>query len=169
MVYVALNALYTLYLKRIAIIDIFFIAVCLCAARADGLLCAGCHRLAVDYPHHVPAGAVLGFGKRYHEMGFEEYVKIKPNLQHYNRDLLDRLVMISGGSALLAYAIYAAEIANRIGKVEMTYTVIFVAFGLFRYLQSIYVYHQGGEPETVILKINGSWRTLPYGCSPLFL
>ena len=46
----------------------------------------------------------------------------------------------------------ADSFANRIGKVEMIYTVAFVAFGLFRYLQSIYVYHLGGEPETIILK-----------------
>lgn len=35
---------------------------------------------------------------------------------------------------------------------EIVYTLAFVAFGLFRYLQMIYVYDQGGEPESVILR-----------------
>ena len=52
----------------------------------------------------------------------------------------------------MAYAIYATEIARQIEQVEMVYTVGFVAFGLFRYLQAVFVYNQGGEPEAVIFK-----------------
>jgi 4-hydroxybenzoate polyprenyltransferase len=152
LLYVSLNGLYTFYLKRIAIVDIFFIAFCYVLR-----VLMGCYALEVTVSPWIILATFLlalflGFGKRYHEMGFEEYVKSKPNLQHYSRDLLDRLVNITGCAALITYAIYAAEVANRIGKVEFIYTVGFVAFGLFRYLQSIYVYHQGGEPETVILK-----------------
>jgi hypothetical protein len=73
-------------------------------------------------------------------------------LQHYSRELLDRLVIISGCSTLITYAIYTAETGTRTGHPELSYTVAFVAFGLFRYLQSIYVYGQGGEPETVVLR-----------------
>jgi hypothetical protein len=94
----------------------------------------------------------LGFGKRYHEMGFEDYAKYKKNLQEYNRNLLDRLVAITGGAALMTYAIYTTEIARQIGKVDIVYTVAFVAYGLFRYLQTIYVFNEGGEPENIVLK-----------------
>jgi 4-hydroxybenzoate polyprenyltransferase len=151
-IYVTLNAFYTLYLKRVAIVDIFFIAFCYVLR-----VLMGCYALAVTVSPWIILATFLlalflGFGKRYHEVGLEEYAKSKPNLQHYNRNLLDHLVTISGCAALITYAIYAAEIANRIGKVEMTYTVAFVAFGLFRYLQSIYVYNLGGEPEMIILK-----------------
>lgn len=149
--YVVLNGFYTFYLKRIAIIDVFFIASCYVLR-----VLMGCYALQVEVSSWIILttfllALFLGFGKRYHEVGLEEYVKHKPNLQHYSRSLLDRLVIICGGAALMAYAIYATEVANRIDRVEMSYTTAFVAFGLFRYLQAMYVYGKGGEPETIIL------------------
>jgi decaprenyl-phosphate phosphoribosyltransferase len=150
--YITLNLLYTLYLKHLAIIDIFFIAFCYVLR-----VLMGCYAILVTVSPWIILATFLlalflGFGKRYHEVGLEGYAKSKANLQQYNRDLLDRLVVISGGAALMTYAIYAAEVAERTGRVEIIYTVGFVAFGLFRYLQSIYVYRQGGEPEMVILR-----------------
>ncbi len=152
MVYVGLNVLYTFYLKQIAIIDIFFIAFCYVLR-----VLMGGYALDVRIsPWIVLATFLLALflacGKRYHELGFEEYARARANLRHYNRNLLDRMLVISAGSALMTYAIYAAEVATRIGKTEMIYTVGFVAFGLFRYLQSIYVYGKGGEPEAILFK-----------------
>jgi len=151
-IYVLLNGSYTLYLKRIAIIDVFFIAFCYVLR-----VLMGCYALAVTVSPWIILttfllALFLGFGKRYHELGIENYIQYKPNLQHYNRDLLDRLVTICGGATLITYAIYTAEIAHQSGKVNIVYTVAFVAFGLFRYLQSIYVYKEGGEPENILLK-----------------
>lgn len=151
-IYVGLNIAYTLYLKHIAIVDIFLIASFYVLR-----VLMGCYALNVVVSPWIVLttfllALFLGFGKRYHEMGFEHYALAKPNLRQYNRNLLDRLVAISGAAALITYAIYTAEVANHTGRVELVYTVAFVAFGLMRYLQSIYVYNQGGEPETIILK-----------------
>jgi len=150
--YIWLNLAYTMWLKRIAIIDVFFIASCYVLR-----VLMGCAALAVTVSPWIILttfllALFLGFGKRYHEMSIPEYVRIKPNLQHYSRELLDRLVLICGGAALMTYAIYTTEMAHQIGRTEMVYTVPFVAFGLFRYLQSLYVYQQGGEPEMVIFR-----------------
>jgi 4-hydroxybenzoate polyprenyltransferase len=149
--YIGLNIIYTCYLKRVALIDIFFIAFCYVLR-----VLMGCYALGVTVSPWIILttfllAMFLGFSKRYHEVGVPGYAASKPNLRHYNRELLDRLVAICGGATLITYAIYTAEVANKIGKVEITYTVAFVAFGLFRYLQSIYVYGQGGEPESIIL------------------
>lgn len=150
--YLLLNIAYTYVLKHIALLDIFFISACYVLR-----VLMGCYALEVTVSPWIILttfllALFLGFGKRYHEMGFEAYVQSKPNLQQYSRPLLDKLVVISGGASLMAYAIYTTEMSRQIGKVDMVYTVAFVAFGLFRYLQMIYVYDQGGEPESVILK-----------------
>jgi 4-hydroxybenzoate polyprenyltransferase len=152
MLYVASNAFYTYVLKRIAIIDIFFVAFCYVLR-----VLMGAYALQVVVSPWIilatfTLALFLGFGKRYHEMGIAGYAAHKPNLKHYSRELLDRLVTISGAAALMTYAIYAAELSVETGHVELVYTVGFVAFGLFRYLQSIHVYGQGGEPESVILR-----------------
>jgi 4-hydroxybenzoate polyprenyltransferase len=151
-VYLLFNILYTYVLKHIALLDIFFIAVCYVLR-----VLMGCYALEVTVSPWIilttfMLALFLGFGKRYHEMGFEHYVQHKANLQQYSRPLLDKLVVICGGASLMTYSIYTTEMARQIGKVEMVYTVAFVAFGLFRYLQQIYVYEQGGEPESVILR-----------------
>jgi decaprenyl-phosphate phosphoribosyltransferase len=151
-IYLILNIAYTLKLKHIAIIDVFAISSCYVLR-----VLMGCFALAVVVSPWIILttfllALFLGFGKRYHELSIEGYIEHKPNLQQYNRGFLDRLVNISGGAALLTYAIYTAEISRQIGQVELVYTTGFVAFGLFRYLQSIYVHNQGGEPENIILK-----------------
>ena len=150
-VYVASNVLYTLVLKRLAIADIFFIGFCYVLR-----VLMGATVLAVAISPWIILSTFmlalfLGFAKRYHEISIEGYAKVKPNLQQYSKEFLDRLVTITGGAALMSYAIYAAELATSTGKVELIYTVGFVAFGLFRYMQSVYVYNKGGEPETIIL------------------
>jgi len=151
MCYLMANVCYTFYLKRIAIIDIFFIASCYVLR-----VLMGCFALSVSISPWIILttfflALFLGFSKRYHELGFEEYARHKQNLQQYNRNLLDRLVTICGGSTLITYAIYTAEMSRQFGN-GIVYTVGFVAFGLFRYLQSIYVFNEGGEPENLILK-----------------
>lgn len=151
-VYIASNIVYTLVLKRIAIADIFFIAFCYVLR-----VLMGAYALAIAVSPWIILSTFmlalfLGFGKRFHEITIDGYATRKPNLQQYSHALLDRLVVISGGAALMSYAIYAAELAENTGRVAMIYTVGFVAFGLFRYLQSVYVYGQGGEPESIILR-----------------
>jgi 4-hydroxybenzoate polyprenyltransferase len=151
-IYLLMNLVYTFYLKRIAIIDIFFIASCYVLR-----VLMGCYALQVIISPWIILttfflALFLGFGKRYHELGFEDYAKYKPNLRQYNRALLDRLVAICGSATLMTYAIYTADMSEQMDDIGMVYTVAFVCFGLFRYLQSIYVYNEGGEPENVIIR-----------------
>ncbi len=150
-VYMISNICYTVILKRIAIIDIVFIASCYVMR-----VLMGCYALSVTISPWIILttfflALFLGFSKRYHEMGYEDYARHKANLKNYNRNLLDRLVAICGGSMLITYAIYTAEMSHYVGN-GIVYTVGFVAFGLFRYLQAIYVFNEGGEPENLILK-----------------
>jgi 4-hydroxybenzoate polyprenyltransferase len=152
MAYLVANMAYTFYLKRIALIDICFIASCYVLR-----VLMGCYALSVIISPWIILttfflALFLGFSKRYHEMGYEEYARRKPNLQQYNRNLLDRLVAICGCATLITYAIYTTEMSHIQGNIGIVYTVGFVAFGLFRYLQAIYVFNEGGEPENLILK-----------------
>jgi decaprenyl-phosphate phosphoribosyltransferase len=150
--YLALNAAYTLRLKRVALVDVFCIACCYVMR-----VLMGAYALSVAVSPWIVLATFLlalflGFGKRYHEMGFADYVAAKPNLQGYSRELLARLVTLCAGAALMTYALYSAEIARKLDTPEITYTTLFVAFGLLRYLQAITVHGQGGEPEMAILK-----------------
>lgn len=151
-IYIAANIVYTLVLKHHALLDVFFIASCFVLR-----VLMGCYALSVSVSPWIilttfMLALFLGFGKRYHELGLDSYAAAKQNLQHYSRELLDKLVVICAGSAFVCYAIYTTEVAHKKDDVAIVYTVGFVAFGLFRYLQTIYVYGRGGEPESIILK-----------------
>lgn len=152
MIYALGNIAYTLLLKHIAIVDV----LALSSFYVLRVL-AGCYAIEVVISPWIVLttfllAMFLAFGKRYHEMSVEGYAQTKGNLQNYSRELLDRLVTICAAAALLTYAIYAAEMARSSGDLAMVYTVAFVAFGLFRYLQMLLVFKQGGEPEVLLLK-----------------
>ena len=151
-IYVAFQAAYTYYLKKRAIIDVLIIA----SGFVLRVLMGG---YAIDVPMSpwiilttYLLALFLGFGKRYHELSVDGYADARDSLKQYNKPLLDSLIGISCVSALLSYAIYAVETARLLGKTELVYTVIFVIFGLFRYLQVLYFDKEGGEPEKILLR-----------------
>ncbi len=155
--YIVLNGLYTLVLKHHALLDVFFIAICFVLR-----VLMGCYALSVTVSPWIilttfMLALFIGFGKRYNELGVEGYKGHKQNLQHYSRELLDKLIIICGGAALVCYAVYTTEMATLKHDPALVYTVVFVAFGLFRYLQTIYVFGKGGEPESVILRDKWQW------------
>ncbi len=148
-VYAVMNLAYSRGLKHVAILDVTLIAV----GYVLRVLMGGYAIAVAISPWIVLATFVLalflGFGKRRHELRLESD-QIRPSLDAYNRPLLDKLINVSCGAALMCYAIYAAETAQALGKVELIYTVAFVAFGLFRYLQFIYFDREGGAPELIL-------------------
>lgn len=149
--YLLLNVAYTLRLKHIALVDIFTIAVFYVLR-----VLAGCMAISVVVSPWIIVttfllALFLGFGKRYHEIGLAEYAAVKANLQGYSKHFLAACVVICAGATLLAYAIYAVQMSVLHADLRMSYTVLFVAFGLLRYLQHLLVYEDGGEPESILL------------------
>lgn len=58
----------------------------------------------------------------------------RPSLARYPGDLLNQLLNISAGTALVSYALYTIESKNVPEDGRMALTIPFVAFALFRYL-----------------------------------
>ncbi len=150
-IYLSLQIAYTYSLKKQAIIDVLIIA----SGFVLRVLMGG---YAIDVPTSpwiilttYLLALFLGFGKRYHELSVAGYDDSRHSLKEYNKPLLDRLIGISCVASLSSYALYTVETARLLGKTELVYTVVFVIFGLFRYLQVLYVYEGGGEPEKALL------------------
>ena len=147
--YLAQNILYTFWLKRVAIIDVLLIALGFVLRVLMG-----------GYAINVPISPwllmatfmlalFLGFCKRYHEL------RRLPNsetaaLGAYNMNLLDRMISVTCGGALMTYMLYTVEIAAKFHDNRIVYTVVFVVFGLFRYLQYVYYSKKGGTPEKIL-------------------
>ncbi len=149
--YFMMNLAYSFHLKRVAILDVLVIA----AGFVLRVLMGG---MAIDVlisPWILIATFMLAlflcFGKRRRELK-EQGDELRQSLVYYNEAFLDKLITLSCTSAFLTYAIYSVEMANRTGRNALVFTVVFVAFGLFRYLQHIYVDKGGEEPEQILYR-----------------
>ncbi len=152
LIYSLLMIAYSLWLKHVAVLDVVVIA-------AGFVLRVEMGATAIDVvtsPWIILTtflvSLFLGFGKRYNELSIRNYSKSRHSLRRYNRALLDRLMSISCGATLLCYSLYTVETARLLNKTELVYTVAFVAFGLFRYLQIVYVDGKSGEPERALFR-----------------
>jgi len=145
--YVALVLLYSLVLKRLAIVDVLTISTGF-VVRAI----AGC--LAIDVlisPWLIVCtfllALVLALSKRWHEMMTlaEDATSHRPSLAGYSSRILEQLIGITAGALIVTYLLYASSARNDF----MIVTAPFVIYGLFRYWYLIHQEGFGAEPEVV--------------------
>jgi 4-hydroxybenzoate polyprenyltransferase len=152
--YIVLMLGYSVWLKRVAILDVMVIAIGF-VLRAVG----GAVAVAVPISPWLLVCAFLlalflGFGKRRAELvglGVEAS-RHRVALSGYTGLLLDQLVRISAIAALVAYAIYTVVSSSVPENGSMLLTVPFVAFAIFRYLYLIYGRGLGGSPESLLFR-----------------
>lgn len=148
-IYVFQNILYTFWLKKIAIIDVLLMAV----GNVLRVLCGGLAIGAGVSPWLLICTLMLslfmGFCKRYYEIRRLNQPD-SATLGAYNLPMLDRMISVSCGASLVTYAMATVEMASLFKNSAIVYTVVFVVFGLFRYLQYVYYSKKGGEPERIL-------------------
>ena len=154
--YMGLNLAYSLWLKRVVLVDAFCIAAgFLLRVLAGGsaadiqisrwlLLCTLFLALFLALNKRRSEIALLGSDSAGH----------RAILAEYSLPLLDRLVTILAACAILAYALYTidAATAEKYGRDNgLVWSVPCVVFGISRYLLLVEKGHQGGNPTRVFL------------------
>ncbi len=153
--YLVIQFFYTGWLKRIGLVDVFIIATGFVLRALAG---------AVAIPVTISPWLLLctflialflALCKRRHELLAVEdaAANTRPSLGRYDARVLDNLISMSAGATLVSYAIYTLW-PETIAKFETThlgFTIPFVAFGLFRYMDLAYRLEVGGQPERVLL------------------
>lgn len=153
--YVVLQVLYTFGLKRVALVDIFIIALGFVLRALAGavvihvtispwlLLCT------------LLLALFLALCKRRHELVVVQDGggETRPSLRGYDARLLDILVPMIGAATLVCYSLYTLwpDTVTKFGTHRLAFTIPFVIFGLFRYLDLVYRHEQGGRPEQILL------------------
>ena len=136
--YLALNVLYSFRLKHVVILDVFcigafFLMRLLGGAAAIGvkpsvwlLLCGGLLAL------------YLGFAKRRHELLTLEKKSSdhRAVLGQYSAEFLDQMSMVLLAVTIVSYIMYTltSDTAKLVGGERLSYSTVFVLFGVFRYL-----------------------------------
>lgn len=154
--YLFQNVLYTLWLKRVGLLDVFLIANGF-VLRAGG----GAVALAVPFSQWlllctVTLSLFLGFAKRRSELVElgEDAARHRQILAEYTVGFLDQMISIAASATILAYALTtrSPEVIERVGTPYLMATTPFVFYGIFRYLYLLHVKGWGADPARALFR-----------------
>ena len=154
--YVLLQAAYTLWLKHVALVDVFVIAAGFVLRAVAGGLAV--HVIISNWLLICTflMALFLALCKRRHEKRLADDTRLfalRPSLAESDERLFDQLIAISAGAAIVAYAIYtqSPDTVSKFGTSHLSWTLPFVIFGIFRYLDLVYRQAKGDQPEYILL------------------
>ena len=154
-VYLAINMLYSRWLKHVSILDVLIISSGFVLRVAAGVALITVERFSPWlYMITILFSLYIGLGKRRAEMnlladGASSHRKV---FEGYTIPLLDQYITIVSGMTIVAYSLYTFSAPNLPENHAMMLTIPFVVYGIFRYLQLIHSGNAAGSPDEVALK-----------------
>lgn len=156
--YLALNITYAYVLKHISIVDCISIAI-----GFELRIIAGCVAIGVIPSNFIMVvtfflALLLAFIKRKGEIQSltEQSAKHRKVLSYYTVALLDKYIFASATITIIGYLFYTIDenIIKLIGNGHLKYSIVFVVYGIFRFIQlsDIDIYEKEGDPTTLIYK-----------------
>lgn len=154
LIYVAINLVYSFWLKEVVIIDVMVIS-------AGFVLRAVAGGLIIDVPiSHwlimctILLSLFLALCKRRQELeSLEDAHGHRSILREYSLDFIDQMINVVTPSTLVAYILYSVspEVEMKLGTSHLYLTVPFVLYGIFRYLYLVHLKGGGGSPTQALL------------------
>jgi 4-hydroxybenzoate polyprenyltransferase len=153
--YLALNALYSTFLKHVVLLDVFMVAAGFLLRVISGGLVI---RVAIS-PWLIVCTTLLALfmalSKRRHELVLlgDRASNHRAILAEYSPYFLDQLISIVTASTVVSYALYtlSPDVQSKFPGKRLEMTIPFVLFGIFRYLHLVHHGEQGGNPTRVLL------------------
>ncbi len=140
--YLVLNALYSLGLKHVVILDVMIVSLGFVLRVLGGGAAIAVEISAWLLLCTIFLALFLAFSKRRHELMLlaEEAAGQRVVLSHYNAAFLDQMINVVTASTVVSYALYSVspETVERFETTFLVYTIPFVLFGIFRYLYLMY-------------------------------
>ena len=156
--YFLLNLLYSFFFKSVVLIDVFLIALGFILRLLAGAAAADVGLSAWILVTTFFLSLFLGFAKRKSQNGMEDWSR-EPDAAGslYTGEYLNALVIVSMALTVASYSLYTISFMQREGFRSdlMPVTIIFVAYGLFRYLYLIPIREGTGDPVDIV------WRDIP--------
>lgn len=145
-IYLVINILYTFWLKHVVILDIFVIAFGFILRAVAGVE-------IIDVPLSkwfilttLFLSLFLATSKRRHELLYIEEERRRKVVNLYTPKLLDVFNTIFSTSTIVMFALYIIT-----EHPEYWVSMIFVIYGILRYLYLVYATGGGGEPEKILI------------------
>ncbi len=148
------NLLYTVWLKKLVILDVMLLALGFVLRVAAGVVVVDVQRFSPWlYICMTLLALFLGFGKRRQELVLTagQGNSTRHSLTEYNIPFLDQMISIVTAAVLMAYSLYSFSASGLPVNDSMMLTIPFVLYGIFRYLYLIHVKGDGGAPDELLL------------------
>ena len=154
--YFASNLLYSLWVKHIAILDVFFVSLGFVLRIA-----AGGEAIGVEISTWIILCTILGslflsFAKRRHELNLkgEDAASHRKSLAEYSPYFLDQMIAVTTASTVMAYSLWTMwpSVVEKFHTSHLPWTIPFVCYGIFRYLYLVHQKGEGGDPTSMFLK-----------------
>jgi len=152
--YLALQILYSLWLKNIVIVDVMVVAAGFVLRVAAGVPLVSAERFSPWlYLFTSLLALFMALGKRRQEIVLlkDGAGSSRASLDHYNLPFLDEMMAVVTAGTLTTYALYTFSAPNLPKNHSMMLTIPFVLYGIFRYLYVVHIQGNGGAPDEVLL------------------
>lgn len=153
LVYLGLNAVYSLWLKHAAPFDVILIAVGFVVRVEAGGAIIGVVPSAWMVIVTGLLALFLALAKRRDDIVRGVDRQHRKSLGGYTKPFLDAAITFVLGALLVAYLIYTtdADVMQRMGTDRLFITAPFVVLGILRYLQIIFIEERSGAPTVIVL------------------
>jgi 4-hydroxybenzoate polyprenyltransferase len=155
LVYLILNLGYSIYLKHVAIVDVFILASFYVLRVFAGLTLIEVANPFSPWLFVVTTllALFIGFGKRRAELALmaENAANHRRVLEGYTIPLLDQYLTIISATTIAAYSLYTFSAPNLPGNHYMMLTIPFAIYGILRYFYLVQIKQVGGAPEEELL------------------
>ncbi len=154
-VYLLLQFFYSFGLKKVALLDVFMIAFGFVLRAIGGAAAAQVIISSWLLICTFLLALFLALCKRRHEKTTldKSGTEHRAALARYHLPTLDQYITLSATATVICYTIYtlAPETVGKFGTRALGFTVPFVIFGVFRYIDLVYRQAKGERPEKVLL------------------
>ena len=153
LIYLAMMIAYSIYLKRLIIVDIMIISGGFVLRAVAGAVVLDVTISPWLYICTTLGALFLGFSKRLNEvvLAGKDGSLQRETLEEYTPDFLKQLISIVAPATLVAYTLYTFTSDNLPDNNVMMITIPFVMYGLFRYLYLVHQKNLGESPEQILL------------------
>ena len=168
--YFLINVGYSVYLKRVALVDVLVVSLGFVIRAAAGGLAIEVEVSPWLLVCTMLLALFLVLAKRRHELTLLDErqntlaelspaedentaIKYRKSLDEYSAYFLDQMIALTTASTLMAYILYtlSREAAEKFGGTALVYTTPFVIYGIFRYLYLIHQKNKGGSPTKTLM------------------
>lgn len=152
--YASLNLLYSWFLKRVMLVDVFVIAAGFVLRVLGGGIVIHVELSSWLIACTTLLALFLALTKRRHELVLlgENASSHRSILANYSPYFLDQLIAVVTASTVMSYSLYtlSPDVKSKFPGKRLELTIPFVLFGIFRYLYLAHQSREGGSPTRLL-------------------